>query len=89
MLFVVYKDEKEKKKNLEERKKDPTLLKCYFISTVERSNIEPCEDGKRPYTFSEKKINEARSQFMHVHTVSSIAKYIARLFVKCFHLILI
>ncbi|XP_031115652.1 probable RNA-dependent RNA polymerase 5 isoform X2 [Ipomoea triloba] len=76
--FFVYKDEKEKKKNLEERKKDPTLLKCYFISIVERSNIGPCEDGRRPYTFSEKKINEARSQFMHVHTVPSIAKYIAR-----------
>ncbi|CAH9143443.1 unnamed protein product [Cuscuta epithymum] len=74
--FFVYKDDKEKKrkKSLDETKRMPASLKCYFVRF---DSIGPCKDDMS-YTFATKKINEARSHFMHVHTVASMSKYIAR-----------
>lgn len=72
--FFVYKEDKEKrKKSLEETKKTPPCLKCYFVRF---DSIGPHNDMS--YTFSTKTINEARSHFMHVHTTASMSKYIAR-----------
>ncbi|PKA63394.1 putative RNA-dependent RNA polymerase 3 [Apostasia shenzhenica] len=60
----------------EEKKKNPMTspVKCHFVRT------ESCwaMDEMKPYILFNKAINEARCMFMHIHTVSTIAKYIAR-----------
>ncbi|KAG9449119.1 hypothetical protein H6P81_009084 [Aristolochia fimbriata] len=69
--FFVYKDG-----GKEEKKKNPTSspVKCYFICTkliVDFGKEKHCSILNRP-------IHEVRSMFMHVHTVSSLGKYMAR-----------
>ncbi|KAH0916971.1 hypothetical protein HID58_024631 [Brassica napus] len=49
-------------------------VKCYFIRTDSTS----ANDLGTPYIFSWKSICEARMHFMHVHTLPSLANYMAR-----------
>ncbi|XP_033130568.1 probable RNA-dependent RNA polymerase 5 isoform X1 [Brassica rapa] len=69
--FFVFKDG-----GKEEKKKDFSTkgVKCYFIRTDSTSS----NDLGDPYIFSWKSIHEARMHFMHVHTLPSLAKYMAR-----------
>ncbi|KAF8055794.1 hypothetical protein N665_1286s0005 [Sinapis alba] len=69
--FFVFKDG-----GKEEKKKDFSTkgVKCYFIRTDSTS----ANDMGTPYIFSGKSIHEARMHFMHVHTLPSLAKYMAR-----------
>ncbi|TMW87680.1 hypothetical protein EJD97_019619 [Solanum chilense] len=50
-------------------------LKCYFVRF---ESIGTCDDGES-YVFSTKTVSQARCKFMHVHMVSNMAKYAARL----------
>lgn len=79
IYFTVFKDESKdvkKKKKGAERNKTPVSasVKCYFVRF---DSIATC-GGDEPYILSSLKVNEARSLFMHVHMVSSLAKYVAR-----------
>ncbi|KAJ0254182.1 RNA-dependent RNA polymerase 4 [Hirschfeldia incana] len=67
----VYKDggKEEKKKYFSTKG-----VKCYFIRTDSTS----ANDMGTPYIFSGKSIYEARMHFMHVTTLQSLAKYMAR-----------
>ncbi|KFK40360.1 hypothetical protein AALP_AA3G363800 [Arabis alpina] len=69
--FFVFKDG-----GKEEKKKDFATkgVKCYFIRTDSTSS----NDMGNHYIFSGKSIHEARMHFMHVHTLKSLAKYMAR-----------
>ncbi|KAF8055796.1 hypothetical protein N665_1286s0006 [Sinapis alba] len=69
--FFVFKDG-----GKEEKKKDFSTkgVKCYFIRTDSTS----ANDMGTPYIFSGKSIYEARMHFMHVHTLPSLANYMAR-----------
>ncbi|VVA99746.1 unnamed protein product [Arabis nemorensis] len=69
--FFVFKDG-----GKEEKMKDfsTTGVKCYFIRTDSTALI----DMQNPYIFSGKSIHEARMHFMHVHTLQSLASYMAR-----------
>ncbi|CAA7013937.1 unnamed protein product [Microthlaspi erraticum] len=49
-------------------------VKCYFI----RTDSTTSNDLASPYIFSGMSIHEARMHFMHVHTLPSLAKYMAR-----------
>ncbi|XP_060180077.1 probable RNA-dependent RNA polymerase 3 isoform X2 [Lycium barbarum] len=73
--FFVYKDDKERKKNPAMMKTKAASLKCYFVRF---ESTETCNDGGS-YVFSTKRISQARCHFMHVHKVSNMAKYAARL----------
>ncbi|XP_021276524.1 probable RNA-dependent RNA polymerase 5 isoform X2 [Herrania umbratica] len=70
--FFVFKDG-----GKEARKKDPTSssVRCLFVRLESNASID---DGK-DYVLSGRTIQEARCVFMHVHTVSNMAKYMARL----------
>ncbi|XP_077209951.1 putative RNA-dependent RNA polymerase 5 isoform X2 [Tasmannia lanceolata] len=59
-----------------EKKKSPgsSFVKCFFVCT--ESNA--VSDENVPYILFNKSIHEARSVFMHVHTVSTMSKYMAR-----------
>ncbi|XP_019052370.1 PREDICTED: probable RNA-dependent RNA polymerase 3 isoform X1 [Nelumbo nucifera] len=69
--FFVFKDGGKEKK-----RKNPASspVKCYFVCL--ESNVSL--DEKTQYILFNKSVHEARSVFMHVHTVSSISKYMAR-----------
>ncbi|XP_023006718.1 probable RNA-dependent RNA polymerase 5 isoform X2 [Cucurbita maxima] len=69
--FFVFKDG-----GKEEKKKNPTTsaVKCYFV----RMESAAYFDKLQPYKLSNRTIFEARSLFMHPHTVSSVASYMAR-----------
>ncbi|CAN8257589.1 unnamed protein product [Cochlearia groenlandica] len=69
--FFVFKDG-----GKEEKKKDFSTkgVKCYFIRTDSTSS----NDMGKPYIFSGISIHEARMHFMHVHTLPSLANYMAR-----------
>ncbi|CAN7047538.1 unnamed protein product [Brassica rapa subsp. trilocularis] len=69
--FFVFKDG-----GKEEKKKDFSTkgVKCYFIRTDSTS----ANDTGSPYIFSGKSVYEARMHFMHVHTLPSLANYMAR-----------
>ncbi|CAG7900451.1 unnamed protein product [Brassica rapa] len=69
--FFVFKDG-----GKEEKKKDFSTkgVKCYFIRTDSTS----ANDVGSPYIFSGKSVYEARMHFMHVHTLPSLANYMAR-----------
>ncbi|CAK9141389.1 unnamed protein product [Ilex paraguariensis] len=69
--FFVFKDG-----GKEEKKKSPTssAIKCYF---VRMESVAP-SDERESYILSRKMVYQARSLFMHVHMVSSMAKYMAR-----------
>ncbi|KAH9300823.1 hypothetical protein KI387_012406, partial [Taxus chinensis] len=68
--FFVFKD------NGKENKKYPmqSSVKCYFVCT--KSFAEA--DKNSSYILFDKSIHEARSMFMHAHTVPSLKKYMAR-----------
>ncbi|KAF3651799.1 hypothetical protein FXO37_17836 [Capsicum annuum] len=72
---AVHKDDKERKRNQAMMKTKTASLKCYFVRF---ESIETCHDGGS-YVFSTKRISQARCQFMHVHMVSNMAKYAARI----------
>lgn len=76
--FFVFKDESNdvKKKDKMEKDKSSTFtgVKCYF---VRYDSLAPCNGGES-YILSSRSIYEARCLFMHVHMVSSMAKYMAR-----------
>ncbi|KAM7260355.1 hypothetical protein ACFE04_016096 [Oxalis oulophora] len=61
----------------EERKKDPSSsgVKCYFVRMESDATI----DINREYILKGKNIREARCVFMHLETLPSMAKYMARL----------
>ncbi|KAK7314414.1 hypothetical protein VNO77_32936 [Canavalia gladiata] len=69
--FFVFKDG-----GKEEKKKDPTTssVKCYFV----RMESYCASDESAFYLLSNKTVFEARSLFMHVHTLPNLEKYMAR-----------
>ncbi|GMI89458.1 hypothetical protein like AT2G19930 [Hibiscus trionum] len=69
--FFVFKDG-----GKEAKKKDPSTssVKCLFVRFESNASID---EGKE-YVLSGKTVKEARSLFMHVHTLPSMAKYMAR-----------
>ncbi|KAI9128687.1 hypothetical protein K1719_000170 [Acacia pycnantha] len=69
--FFVFKDG-----GKEEKKKDPTSssVKCYFVRTESCASVDNCES----YILSGKSMFEARSLFMHTHTLPSLNKFMAR-----------
>ncbi|GER48842.1 RNA-dependent RNA polymerase family protein [Striga asiatica] len=75
--FFVFKDERKKVKKNKAMKDTNTYsaVKCYFV------RIDPVSpnDGDTNYILSGKTIREARCLFMHIHTISTIEKYMARL----------
>uniref|UniRef100_A0ACD5VTA2 Uncharacterized protein n=1 Tax=Avena sativa TaxID=4498 RepID=A0ACD5VTA2_AVESA len=75
--FLIYKDggkekRKQKKGKNEENHKYSCSVKCYFIRTGSGW------DRDEPYIFSNKEIDEIRNSFMHILTVPTVAKYVAR-----------
>ncbi|XP_009780070.1 probable RNA-dependent RNA polymerase 3 isoform X2 [Nicotiana sylvestris] len=73
--FFVYKDDKERKKTPAIMKTKTASLKCYFVRF---ESIETYNHGGS-YVFAGRRTSEARCHFMHVHMVSNMAKYAARL----------
>ncbi|KAK8523195.1 hypothetical protein V6N12_047723 [Hibiscus sabdariffa] len=69
--FFVFKDG-----GKEAKKKDPSTssVKCLFVRFESNASID---EGKE-YVLSGKTVKEARSLFMHVHTLPSMTKYMAR-----------
>ncbi|KAF8393434.1 hypothetical protein HHK36_021678 [Tetracentron sinense] len=69
--FFVFKDG-----GKEEKKKNPASspVKCYFVCMESHAS----SDEKNQCILFKKTIREARCLFMHVHKVSSMAKYMAR-----------
>ncbi|KAI4347069.1 hypothetical protein L6164_007918 [Bauhinia variegata] len=69
--FFVFKDG-----GKEEKSKDPTAssVKCYFV----RIESDPFIDKRGSYILAKKTVSEARSLFMHVHSLSNVANYMAR-----------
>ncbi|KAK1592184.1 hypothetical protein Q3G72_020916 [Acer saccharum] len=61
----------------EEKRKEPTSssVKCYFVRIESDASI----DMGQHYILSGKRVHEARSMFMHAHTVSSVANYMSRM----------
>lgn len=49
-------------------------VKCFFV----RTHSDALVDQNAPYKLSNISISEARHLFMHAHTVSTVAKYMAR-----------
>ena len=77
-LLSVYKDGGKAEKIKEERKREKnkkytSSVRCYFV------RIESGWDRGEPYILSNRTIGDARKLFMHIHTVPSVAKYLARL----------
>ncbi|CAM0880239.1 unnamed protein product [Alopecurus aequalis] len=75
--FLIYKDGGKAKRKQEKGKNEgnhkySSSVKCYFIRT------ESGWDRDEPYMFSNKNIDEVRKSFMHIHTVPTVAKYVAR-----------
>ncbi|CAM0880241.1 unnamed protein product [Alopecurus aequalis] len=75
--FFIYKDGGKAEKIKEERKRErnkkyTSSVRCYFVRT------ESGWDMGVPYILSNRTIGDARKLFMHIHTVPSVAKYLAR-----------
>ncbi|KAF7035733.1 hypothetical protein CFC21_046550 [Triticum aestivum] len=70
--YLIHKDGGKEEKRKEGTKKFSSGVKCYFLRTESGWNRD---DG---YILSNKTIDEARKLFMHVHTVPTLAKYLAR-----------
>ncbi|KAL6627248.1 hypothetical protein ACP70R_030974 [Stipagrostis hirtigluma subsp. patula] len=74
--FFVCKDggKEKKKKDVGQGKfkQRNSSVRCYFIRT------ESGWRGDEPYILSHKTIEDSRKLFMHIHTVPTIAKYMAR-----------
>nr|AHL27588.1 RNA-dependent RNA polymerase 5 [Salvia miltiorrhiza] len=75
--FFVFKDEqkKAKKNQAEDNKSSHSAVKCYFVHLDSISSNDHEED----YVLFRKSVSEARRLFMHIHTLSTIEKYMARL----------
>ncbi|KAI3781775.1 hypothetical protein L2E82_11799 [Cichorium intybus] len=76
--FFVFKDGgKERQKNGKDDNKRVSSgsIKCYF---VKRESIAPWDDTNTCLMMNRNTVHDARCLFMHVHMVSSMAKYIAR-----------
>ncbi|OMO82667.1 RNA-dependent RNA polymerase, eukaryotic-type [Corchorus capsularis] len=60
----------------EARKKDATSssVRCFFVRFESHAHIDNGEE----YVLSGKTIQQARSMFMHIHTMPNVAKYMAR-----------
>ncbi|CAH9131271.1 unnamed protein product [Cuscuta epithymum] len=70
--FFVFKDEgKNKNRNSKERK-GTASVKCYFVQ------MQTIGHAKQSFLLQGKTVHDARCLFMHVHMVSSMAKYMAR-----------
>ncbi|KHG23521.1 putative RNA-dependent RNA polymerase 5 -like protein [Gossypium arboreum] len=76
VLSVKFETEVFKDGGKEAKKKDRSTspVKCFFVRFESNAAID---DGKE-YVLSGKTVQEARSVFMHVHTLPSMAKYMAR-----------
>lgn len=74
--FSVFKDGGGKKRGKEARKRVPNFssVRCIFVRFESDASIDQGKD----YVLSGKTIQEARHVFMHVHTLSNVAKYIPR-----------
>ncbi|GMY36155.1 probable RNA-dependent RNA polymerase 5, partial [Fagus crenata] len=68
--FFVFKDG-----GKEEKKKNPTSspVKCYFVRMESTANVD-----QSTCILSNKTVYEARSLFMHAHSLSTVASYMAR-----------
>ncbi|KAK9055021.1 hypothetical protein SSX86_026100 [Deinandra increscens subsp. villosa] len=74
--FFVFKDGgKERQRKGKEDKKRGSPIKCYF---VKRESIAPWVDSDT-FLMNYKTIQDVRCLFMHVHTVPTLSKYMARL----------
>jgi len=76
--FFIYKDGGKAEKIKEERKKErnkkyTSSVRCYFVRT------ESGWDRGVLYILSNRTIGDSRKIFMHIHTVPSVAKYLARI----------
>ncbi|GLT51696.1 hypothetical protein SLA2020_250890 [Shorea laevis] len=70
--FFMFKDGgKETKK----KEQNISSIKCLFVRMESKAPL----DENREYLLSGKTIKEARSMFMHVHTLPNVAQYMARL----------
>ncbi|GLT98518.1 hypothetical protein SLE2022_160200 [Rubroshorea leprosula] len=70
--FFVFKDGgKEAKK----KEQNISSVKCLFVRMESKASL----DENQEYLLSGKTIKEARSMFMHVHTLPNVAQYMARL----------
>ncbi|XP_011093632.1 probable RNA-dependent RNA polymerase 5 isoform X1 [Sesamum indicum] len=73
--FLVFKDERKgrKKNQIENEKAYSCAVKCLFVRI---DSVDPVEDNN--YILSGKSVGEVRRLFMHVHTVLTMEKYMAR-----------
>lgn len=71
----MFKDERRRVKKNQMDKEKYSSVKCYF-ARMDSLSPDGCEDN---YILSRKTVSEARQLFMHIHTLSTIEKYIARL----------
>ncbi|XP_048562321.1 probable RNA-dependent RNA polymerase 3 isoform X1 [Triticum urartu] len=70
--YLIHKDGGKEGKRKEGTEKFSSGVKCYFLRTESGRNRDDA------YILSNKTIDEARKLFMHVHTVPTLAKYLAR-----------
>ncbi|KAM0921118.1 hypothetical protein ACQ4PT_007020 [Festuca glaucescens] len=74
--FFIFKDsgkaDKIKEERKERNKKCTSSVRCYFVCT------ESGWGRGVPHFLSDRTIGDARKIFMHIHTVPSVAKYLAR-----------
>ncbi|XP_044347912.1 probable RNA-dependent RNA polymerase 3 [Triticum aestivum] len=70
--YLIHKDGGKEGKLKEGTEKFSSGVKCYFLRTESGWNRDDA------YILSNKTIDEARKLFMHVHTVPTLAKYLAR-----------
>lgn len=75
-VWTVYKDDG-KKRRLQDKEEKIDSVKCYF---VRMESLNPYEN--ETYILHDKMVHEARCNFMHVHMVSSMAKYMARFIIS-------
>ncbi|KAL7134831.1 hypothetical protein ABFS83_11G051600 [Erythranthe nasuta] len=76
--FFVFKDDRKKvNKNQTDKEKKTAYsnVRCFFVRV---DSVSPYGYDEN-YILSGKTIGEARRMFMHIHTISSIEKYMARL----------
>ncbi|EYU30717.1 hypothetical protein MIMGU_mgv1a001145mg [Erythranthe guttata] len=76
--FFVFKDDRKKvNKNQSDKEKKATYsnVRCFFVRV---DSVSPSGYDEN-YILSRKTIGEARRMFMHIHTISSIEKCMARL----------
>ncbi|GFP86730.1 probable RNA-dependent RNA polymerase 5 [Phtheirospermum japonicum] len=79
-ILVVFKDErkKAKKNKMEKDKNNYSAVKCYFVH-IDSVSPYGCD---KSYNLFGKTISEARGMFMHIHTLTTIEKYMARIYLR-------